>query len=185
MNRIVILSLILVFSISFGQTKKNQRNEKKAVTKDKINTSKEITIEETTPTLKGDPDAVYYRNEIDSAQAVPYIGENDSTIYNSAGIEVKPEFPGGNEKLFSFISKNFHYSEEMKQNELNGRVFASFIIEKDGSVTDLKIIRGLGFGTEDEVLRVFKLMPRWISGEQNGKKVRCFYQIPIQINGKQ
>ena len=103
MNRIVILSLILVFSMSFGQTKKKQSNEKKAVTKDKINTSKEITIEERNPTLLGDPDAVNYRNEIDSAQAVPDIEENDSTVYNSAGIEVKPEFPGGSEKLFSFI----------------------------------------------------------------------------------
>ena len=69
----------------------------------------------------------------------------------------------------------------MKEAELKGRIFISFIVEQDGSITNIKIIRGLGFGTDVEALRIIKRMPKWNPGEQNGKKVRCSYTVPITI----
>ena len=104
--------------------------------------------------------------------------EEDNTIYNSAGIEVKPEFPGGMAKFYGFIKNNYQAPEEPG---LKGKVFVSFVVEKDGSLTDVKILKDIGFGTGKEAERVLRKCPRWTPAEQNGKKVRCSYQLPISI----
>jgi hypothetical protein len=106
-------------------------------------------------------------------------GQEDNNIYNSAGIEVKPEFPGGIEKFYKFFNTNFKMPNE---EDLMGKVFATFIVEKDGSLSEIKIIRDMGFGTGQEVLRVLKSSPKWIPGMQNGKKVRVMYTIPFAID---
>jgi len=102
----------------------------------------------------------------------------DNTIYNSAGIEVKPDFPGGMEKFYKFISNNYQTPDE---EGLKGKVYVQFVVEKDGSLTDIKILRDIGFGTGKEAERVLRKCPKWSPGEQNGKKVRCTYQLPISI----
>lgn len=107
-----------------------------------------------------------------------YVSQEDNTIYSSAGIEVKPDFPGGIAKFYSFIQKNYVAPDEPG---LKGQVFVSFVIEKDGSLTDIKVLRDIGYGTGKEAERVLRKCPRWIPAEQYGKKVRCLYQIPIKI----
>jgi len=104
--------------------------------------------------------------------------EEDTSIYNSAGIEVKPDFPGGLEKVHEFIGKNFQVPEE---EGLKGKIFVTFVVEKDGSLSDIKVLRDIGYGTGKEVIRVLKTCPRWVPGEQNGKKVRVLYSLPISI----
>lgn len=104
-------------------------------------------------------------------------GTNDE-LYNTAGIDVKPEFPGGVEAFYKFISTNYKTPNVSK---LAGKVFVSFVIEKDGSLTDIKVIRDIGNGTGEEAIRVLKESPKWIPGEQNGKKVRVLFSIPIKI----
>mgnify|MGYP003411423114 CR=1 FL=1 len=64
---------------------------------------------------------------------------------------------------------------------LKGKVFVSFVVEKDGSLTDIKVIRDIGYGTGKEAIRVLKQCPKWNPGEQNGKKVRVLYSLPINI----
>lgn len=105
---------------------------------------------------------------------------NDSgnTIYNVAGIEVKPEFPGGMDKFYTFIAENY---KTPKVEKLAGKVYVSFVIEKDGSLTDIKVIRDIGYGTGKEAIRVLELSPKWMPGQQNGKTVRCTYALPISI----
>ena len=103
---------------------------------------------------------------------------DDNNIYNAAGIEVKPDFPGGLEKFYKFIGKNFQVPEE---EGLKGKVFVTFVVEKDGLLSDIKVIRDIGYGTGNEAVRVLKSSPRWEPGEQNGKKVRCIYSLPISI----
>ena len=103
---------------------------------------------------------------------------DDNNIYNTAGIEVKPDFPGGLEKFYKFIGKNFQVPEE---EGLKGKVFVTFVVEKDGLLSDIKVLRDIGYGTGNEAVRVLKSSPRWEPGEQNGKKVRCIYSLPISI----
>ncbi len=175
MKKKLLFISLLIFSHSFGQAKKGKTNTKKVPRAVEI---KEIPYEERISTIKDDS----YGDSSIAVESAPTIQEEDSnTIYNSAGIEVKPEFPGGNDKFVTFFSKNFQYSDEMKEAELKGRIFISFIVEQDGSITNIKIIRGLGFGTDVEALRIIKRMPKWNPGEQNGKKVRCSYTVPITI----
>lgn len=104
--------------------------------------------------------------------------KNKGNVYNIAGIEKKPEFPGGIEKLQVFIKKN--YIAPSKQ--VKGKVYATFIIEMDGSISDIKVLRDLGYGTGEEARRVLLIAPKWIPGEQHGLKVRTLYSLPIPIN---
>ncbi|MEY2922090.1 MAG: Protein TonB [Bacteroidota bacterium] len=175
MKNSILLLALLAITCSFGQAKKSKSEPKKALEAIEI---KEIPYKDKLNNLKADPDG--YDTVV--AEPGPEINEQDENlIYNVAGIEVKPEFPGGNNKLASYISNNFVYSDEMKEAELKGKVFATFVVERDGFLTDIKIIRGLGYGTEEAVLRILKRMPRWMPGEQNSKKVRCAYSFPITI----
>jgi len=104
--------------------------------------------------------------------------ENDNLIYNSAGIEVKPEFPGGMQAFYNFIASNYN-TPNVKN--LKGKVIISFIIEKDGTLTDIKVLRDIGFGTGEEAIRVLKACPKWTPAFQNGQTVRCSYQLPLNI----
>lgn len=108
---------------------------------------------------------------------------NENSIYNIVGLDVKPEFPGGIEKFYSFISKNLIISDEVKANKIKGRIFATFVVERNGQLSDIKILRDLKYGTGKEVLRVLNKSPKWSPGQQNGKIVRCQYSIPIAIDG--
>ena len=102
----------------------------------------------------------------------------DNLIYNTAGIEVKPEFPGGLQEFYNFIGKNYKVPNVKN---LKGKVFVMFVVEKDGSLSDIKVLRDIGHGTGEEAVRVLKECPKWIPGEQNGKKVRVLYSLPISI----
>ena len=115
-------------------------------------------------TIKGDPDAELTVEPVGNGPKD--VVEEDNNIYNTAGIEVKPEFPGGMAKFYSYIQKNYQAPEE---EGLNGKVFVSFVVEKDGSLTDIKVIRDIGYGTGKEAIRVLKNCPKWNPGEQNGK----------------
>jgi protein TonB len=82
------------------------------------------------------------------------------------------------DKFYKFIGKNFQVPDE---EGLKGKVFVTFVVEKDGSLTDIKVIRDIGYGTGKEAIRVLKSCPKWNAGEQNGKKVRVQYSLPISI----
>jgi protein TonB len=127
-------------------------------------------------TIKGDPDAELTVEPPGNGPS--QVVEEDNNIYNTAGIEVKPDFPGGLDKFYKFIGKNFQVPEE---EGLKGKVFVTFVVEKDGSLTDIKVLRDIGYGTGKEAIRVLKSCPKWNPGEQNGKKVRVLYSLPISI----
>ena len=101
---------------------------------------------------------------------------NDS-IYQV--VEIMPEFPGGSAALMKYLSENIKYPEAAKEKEIQGRVFVQFVIEKDGSVTDVGVLRSIGGGCDEEAVRVIKGMPKWKPGIQKGKAVRVHYNIPI------
>lgn len=103
----------------------------------------------------------------------------DDKPYSLSGIDVKPEFPGGMNAFYSFISSNYNVTDS--KDFPGGKVFVNFIIEKDGEVSEIKVLRDVGFGTGEEAIRVLKKCPKWIPGEQNGKFVRCSYALPIVL----
>ena len=106
---------------------------------------------------------------------------SNSTVYNTAQIEVKPEFPGGYEEFYKFIGKNY---KTPNVGGLKGKVYVTFVIEKDGSIDEIRVLRDIGYGTGKEAIRVLKLCPNWIPGEQDGKKVRCTFSLPISIQSR-
>ncbi|NUY82611.1 energy transducer TonB [Flavobacterium sp. MAH-1] len=128
-----------------------------------------------TENIKGDPDAPVTIDE--PVGNGPKDVVEDNNIYNAAGIEVKPEFPGGIEKFYKFVRDNYRTPEDA----VGGRMIVSFVVEKDGSLTDIKVPRPAGPGTAEEAIRMLKRSPKWTPAEQNGKKVRCAFTLPITI----
>lgn len=103
---------------------------------------------------------------------------NDSEkIYNS--VETKPEFNGGLKEFYAYIGKNYRVPSV---NNLSGKVIVNFVVEKNGSLTEIKVLRDIGYGTAEEAIRVLKKSPKWTPGYQNGKPVRVFYSLPITIS---
>ena len=96
-------------------------------------------------------------------------------------VETLPSFPGGERKLFEFIGKNVVYPKEAIDAGVEGQVFVEFFVEKDGSITVGKVLKGIGYGCDEEALRVIGLMPKWEPGSQRGKRVRVRHTLPINF----
>jgi protein TonB len=97
-------------------------------------------------------------------------------------IEQMPQFPGGEEALFEFIYRNFKYPKELAQ--IQGKVICRFIVNKDGSVSDIEIVRSFSPSYDAEAIKVLKLLPKFIPSKQNGKNVRVWYYLPIPFKLK-
>ncbi|MBQ5891053.1 MAG: energy transducer TonB [Bacteroidales bacterium] len=96
-------------------------------------------------------------------------------------VEVQPEFPGGMDSMYAYIVKNLKYPEAAKEKGIEGRVFVSFIIEKDGSISNILIKRAIGGGCEEAAVEMIKNMPKWKPGKQRGKPVRFQFVLPIKF----
>lgn len=102
--------------------------------------------------------------------------KNDTTFYS---VEQIPEFPGGLEKFASFISKNLKYP---KGETVEGQVIILFVVEKDGSLTDIKVKKSLSEATDAEAIRLIKTSPKWQPGMQGGHPVRVQFSVPIAFS---
>ena len=96
-------------------------------------------------------------------------------------VEQMPEFPSGNQKLMEYISNNIRYPQVAREKGIQGQVFVGFIVEPDGSISNVKVLRGIGSGCNEEAVRVVKSMPKWEPGKQKGQAVRVSYQIPVNF----
>lgn len=94
-------------------------------------------------------------------------------------VETQPSFPGGEAKLYAYLGNNMKYPPIARDNNIQGRVYVSFVVEKNGSITDVKVLRGIGGGCDEEAIRVVKSMPGWSPGKQRGKSVRVRFNLPI------
>jgi TonB family protein len=92
-----------------------------------------------------------------------------------------PEYPGGDKARIKFLSKNLKYPELAREKDIEGSVYVEFIVERDGSLSNIKVKRGIGGGCNEESIRVIKLMPKWIPGKQDGEEVRVSFLIPIKF----
>lgn len=96
-------------------------------------------------------------------------------------VEQQPEFSGGMAALGQYLSKNLRYPAAAQRANIAGRVFVSFVVNTDGSIQDVQVLKGLGFGTDEEAQRVVKGMPKWRPGKQSGRPVRVKYNLPINF----
>ena len=93
--------------------------------------------------------------------------------------EIMPEFPGGEQAMINFVATKVTYPKEAMEKEISGRVLVGFIVEKDGSITETEVVKGIGGGCDEEAVRVVKAMPKWKPGKQKGKPVRVHFMLPI------
>ncbi|OAV73066.1 hypothetical protein Barb7_03006 [Bacteroidales bacterium Barb7] len=94
-------------------------------------------------------------------------------------VEKMPEFPGGQAALLKFLATSIKYPVIAQENGIQGRVTVSFVVNKDGSVVDAEVVRGVDPSLDKEALRVVGIMPKWSPGEQRGKPVRVKYTVPV------
>jgi TonB family protein len=106
-------------------------------------------------------------------------GGDGEKVYDFVSIDRQPGFPGGLDKFYQYIGKSVKYPKEAQDKNVQGKVFLSYIIEKDGRLTDVKVERGLGSGTDEEAVRVLKASPKWIPGMSGNQPVRVKYNVPI------
>jgi protein TonB len=107
----------------------------------------------------------------------------DNKIYTSKEVEVRAEFKEGTEKMNQFLRDNFAIPKEITDQNLKGEIISTFVVEKDGTLTDIKISKDQGYNTNNEMVRVLKLMPKWYPAELNGKKVRVLFTLSYRANG--
>ena len=96
-------------------------------------------------------------------------------------VEQMPSFPGGNTALMKFLNENIHYPVVAQENGVQGRVVVSFVVERDGHITDVQIARSVDPSLDKEAQRVVKSMPKWIPGKQNGSAVRVKFNVPVSF----
>ncbi len=103
----------------------------------------------------------------------------DDKVYDVC--EQMPTYEGGDAALLKYLRENLKFPEEAKERGMQGRMVVGFIVEKDGSLTNVKVLRAVDIALDAEVLRLVKGMPKWIPGRQNGQRVRVKYLLPIHI----
>ena len=96
-------------------------------------------------------------------------------------VDEMPAYPGGDQKLMEYVAKNIKYPQIARETGIQGRVFVGFVVEPDGSVSNVKVLRGIGGGCDEEAMRVVKSMPKWKPGKQRGKAVRVSYMLPVNF----
>lgn len=114
---------------------------------------------------------------IDNEEDAEY--DYDDQIYTIS--EISPEFPGGVEAIERYLRNNIRYPQVALENNISGTVYVTFVVEQDGSITNPRVLRGIGGGCDQEAVRLVKSMPKWIPGKQRGKPVRVQFNLPIRF----
>lgn len=107
--------------------------------------------------------------------------EEEATEEIFVVVEQQPEFPGGTGALMKFLGDNIKYPVIAQENGIQGRVITTFVVERDGSITDVQVVRGQDPSLDKEAVRVIKTMPKWKPGQQRGKPVRVRFTLPVQF----
>ena len=97
-------------------------------------------------------------------------------------VEKDPEFPGGMEALYKYLQQNIKYPQLARDNNITGRVYVTFVVERDGSIANPRVLKDIGGGCGAEAIRVVKSMPKWNPGKQSGKAVRVQFNLPVNFN---
>lgn len=96
-------------------------------------------------------------------------------------VEQNPAFPGGIGEMYKYLGKNIKYPAVASRNGLEGNVILQFVVNKEGAISDIQVVKSLGGGTDEEAMRVIKTMPKWAPGKQNGRPVNVRYTLPVRF----
>ena len=121
--------------------------------------------------------------DMEIEEYVPPVVEEEEVVEEEVFliVEQQPEFPGGEKARLKFVRDNTKYPQLARETGIQGTVYVSFVVEKNGSLTDVKVIRGIGGGCDEEAVRVVKAMPKWKPGSQRGNPVRVRFNMPIKF----
>ncbi|MDD2996586.1 MAG: energy transducer TonB [Paludibacter sp.] len=109
----------------------------------------------------------------------PIVEEEDNVVFQV--VEKMPSFPGGDAALFKFLNENVKYPVIAQENGVQGRVICQFVVNRDGSIVDVEVVRSVDPSLDKEAIRVIKSMPKWSPGQQRGKPVRVKYTLPVNF----
>ena len=132
-------------------------------------------------------DIVTSEDNASEAQTQTYVApvvqeeEEESAQQIFTVVEKQPEYPGGTAELFKYLSKAIKYPVIAQENGIQGRVVCSFVVNRDGSIVDIQVMRGVDASLDKEAVRVISEMPKWKPGEQRGKPVRVRFILPVQF----
>lgn len=96
-------------------------------------------------------------------------------------VEEQPEYPGGNEEMFKFLGRKIHYPSPASRAGIQGKVFVNFVVTSEGDIKDVKVLKGIGYGCDEEAVRVISQFPQWTPGKQSGKAVSVKFTVPINF----
>lgn len=168
MKKNILLAFVAVFLISCESKTSNNTSQKDDSLTNVAKAADSLAKPDTVSTLQQNTTA-------------PEVTEDTGNqIFTS--VEVLPKFPGGEAAFGKFIQKYYKYPQAATEQGISGKVYTQFVVEKDGSLTDIKVVRDLGMGTGAEAVRVLKKMPKWEPGIQNGRPVRVAYTLPIALS---
>ncbi len=128
--------------------------------------------------------AVNEETEVDEETEVEVIEEEEEEVVEDeifTIVESMPSFPGGDKAMFEYLSKNTRYPTLAKESGIQGMVVLTFVVEKNGKISDVKVLRGIGGGCDEEAIRVVKSMPGWKPGKQRGKAVKVQFNLPYRF----
>lgn len=131
--------------------------------------------------ISSEDDASAAQTETFVAPVVEEEEEEESAQQIFTVVEKQPEFPGGTAELFKYLSKAIKYPVIAQENGIQGRVVCSFVVNRDGSIVDIQVMRGVDPSLDKEAVRVISEMPKWKPGEQRGKPVRVRFILPVQF----
>ncbi len=119
--------------------------------------------------------------EIEMVEEKPQVIEQKVEAEIFTVVEEQPAYPGGDAAFMKYLQDNIKYPEEAKELGIQGRVFVTFVVEVDGSITDVRVLRGIGGGCDEEAIRVVRNMPKWVPGKQRGVPVRVQFNLPVKF----
>lgn len=138
------------------------------------NTAETQTINIQTEDIKNKPIEI-----VAAPVAAPIQEEDEQVIFQV--VEEMPHFPGGEQALMKWLSENIRYPVIAQENGIQGRVICQFVVNTDGSIVDIQVVRGVHPSLDEEAVRVIKSMPKWVPGKQRGKPVRVRFTLPINF----
>ena len=119
-------------------------------------------------------------NDGEGTAVIPQVpAPNDNEIFDDVDVSQMPEFPGGEEELMRYLAQNIQYPKQALDGNTEGRVLIGFVVNKEGEIDDVKVLRSIGDGCDEEAVRVIHKMPKWKPGKNNGKLVNVFYNLPV------
>lgn len=133
-----------------------------------------------TETIKIDTEDNKDKIVISAPVAAPTVVEEEDNVVFQV-VETMPTFPGGDQALFKFLSDNIRYPVIAQENGIQGRVICQFVVNRDGSIVDVEVVRSVDASLDREAIRVIKTMPKWTPGKQRGKAVRVKYTLPVNF----